>query len=189
MIEGQFQPGDAQRSGSSRRSLRGMPGRRLLRRRKEQIGWHTETGAQTLHHRHAEPLFATQYFTDAAWCPEQRDEVSSREAVLIHQMADQIGDAWRPARPFHFLVRGNQANLRFQPSNVGRIVRAPTSAQARNSSASPSIRMRVISITRPPHRPCRTRHAPRRSGCLLLPHFDQRLCGNAQPFMQSPDHF
>ena len=29
-----------------------------------------------------------------------------REAVLIHQVADQIGDARRPARPLHFLVRG-----------------------------------------------------------------------------------
>jgi hypothetical protein len=30
---------------------------------------------------------------------------------------------------------------------------------------------------------------PLASGCLLLAHFDQRLCGNAQPLMQSPDHF
>jgi predicted nucleic acid-binding protein len=71
-----------------------------------------ETGAQTLHHRHAEPLFATHYFADAAWRAEQRDEVSSREAVLIHKVADQIGDTRRPTGPFHFLVRGNQARLR-----------------------------------------------------------------------------
>ena len=114
-----------QRSGLSRRSLRGTPARRLLRRRKEQIGRHTETGAQTLHHRHAEPLFAAQHFTDAAWCAEQRDEISPREAVLIHQVADQIGDARRLARPFHFLVRGDQTRLRPEPSDVGRIARIP----------------------------------------------------------------
>jgi hypothetical protein len=93
VIEDHSTVGTRQQSGSGRRSLRGTPGRRLLRRRKEQIGRHTETGAQTLHHRHAKPLFPTHYFTDAAWRAEQRDEVSSREAVLIHQVADQIGDA------------------------------------------------------------------------------------------------
>jgi hypothetical protein len=41
MIEDPFYT--RQRSGSGRRSLGGTPGRRLLRRRKEQIGWHTET--------------------------------------------------------------------------------------------------------------------------------------------------
>jgi hypothetical protein len=53
------------------------------------------------HHRHAEPLFARHYFTDAAWRAEQRDEVSSREAVLIHKVTDQIGDTRRPTGPFH----------------------------------------------------------------------------------------
>jgi hypothetical protein len=38
------------------------------------------------------PLFATHYFTYAAWRAEQRDEVSSRQAVLIHKVADQIGE-------------------------------------------------------------------------------------------------
>ena len=83
-------------------SLRGTSGRRLLRRRKEQISRHTETGAQTLHHRHAQPLFATHHFTDAARGAEERDQVRSREAVLIHEVADQIGDARRPTRPFAF---------------------------------------------------------------------------------------
>jgi hypothetical protein len=27
------------------------------------------------------------------------------------------------------------------------------------------------------------------SGCVLLPHLDQRSCGNTKPLMQSPDHF
>ena len=56
-----------------------------------------------------EPLFVTHYYRRGA---EQRDEVSPREAVLIHKVADQIGDARRPTGPFHFLVRGNQARLR-----------------------------------------------------------------------------
>ncbi|MGO9867627.1 MAG: hypothetical protein ACLPJY_08115 [Rhodomicrobium sp.] len=43
------------------------------RRRKEQIGWHAETGAQTLHHRHAQPLLATHYLTHPAWGAEKRD--------------------------------------------------------------------------------------------------------------------
>jgi hypothetical protein len=93
------------------------------------------------HHRHAEPLFATHYFTDAAWRAEQRDEVSSREAVLIHKVTDQIGDTRRPTGPFHFLVRGNQARLR-----------------------SLSIRTRVASIARSPHLSFRTRHGCRRIG-------------------------
>ena len=38
--------------------------------------------------------------------------VSSRQTVLIHQVADQIGDARRPTGPFLFLVRSNQARLR-----------------------------------------------------------------------------
>jgi len=33
-------------------------------RRKEQISQPKETGSQTLHHRNAEPLFATRHFTD-----------------------------------------------------------------------------------------------------------------------------
>ena len=48
-----------------------------LRRLPQPYRRHTET--QTLHHRHAASLFATHYFTDAAWCDEQRDEVRSRE--------------------------------------------------------------------------------------------------------------
>ena len=120
---------------SGRRYLSGTPGRRLLRRWKEQIGRHTETGAQTLHHRHTKPLFATHDFTDAAWRAEQRDEVSSRQAVLIHKVADQFGDARRPTGPFHFLVRGNQPRLRLQrldrsSSIAGR--RAPERAIARH---------------------------------------------------------
>lgn len=39
-----------------------------------------------------------------------------------------------------------------------------TSARARNSSASLSIRTRVASITRSPHRSCRTRHGSQRIG-------------------------
>ena len=96
VIEDQFHPGDAPAVRLKPPLAPWNAGRRLLRRRKEQIGRHKETGAQTLHHRHAEPLFATHHFTDAAWRAEQREEVSSREAVLIDQVADQIGDASRP---------------------------------------------------------------------------------------------
>ena len=45
--------------------------------------------------------------------------------MLIHKVADQIGDARRPARPSLFLVRGDQARLRLQPSDVGWIIRIP----------------------------------------------------------------
>ena len=118
--------------------------------------------------RHAEPLFVTHYFTDAAWRAEERDEVRSREAVLIHQVADQIGGARRPVRPLHFLVRGNQARAcassRATSAGSFEFHSWSTSARARNSSASLSIRTRVASITRSPHRSCRTRHRCRKIG-------------------------
>jgi hypothetical protein len=108
-----------------RGSLSGTSRRCFLRRRKKQICRHSETGTQTLHHRHAQPLFATHYFTHAAWGAEERDKVRSRETVLIHEVADQIGDAGRPARPLLFLVRSDQARLRLQPSDLGWIIRIP----------------------------------------------------------------
>ncbi len=78
---------------SSRRPLGGTSGRCFLRRRKEQVGWHAETGAQTMYQRHAQPLLATHYLTHAAWGAEERDQVRSCETVLIHEVAEQIGDA------------------------------------------------------------------------------------------------
>jgi len=48
-----------------------------------------------------------------AWGAEERDQVRSRETVLIHKVAEQIGDARLPARPFLFLVCGVQ-----RPSGV-----------------------------------------------------------------------
>src|SRR3972149_7031324 len=110
---------------SGHRSLRGTSGRAFLRRRKQQIGRHAETGAQTLYHRYAQPLFATHYFTHAAWGAEEPAWLRSRETVLIHEVADQIDDVRRPARPLLFLVRSDQARLRLQPSDVGWIVRIP----------------------------------------------------------------
>jgi hypothetical protein len=43
--------------------------------------------------------------------------------MLIHQMADHRGGARRPPRPFALFVSFDQARLRLQPRNVGRIVR------------------------------------------------------------------
>jgi hypothetical protein len=45
--------------------------------------------------------------------------------VLIHEVADQIGDARRPAGPLFFLVRSDQSRFRLQPSDVGWIIRIP----------------------------------------------------------------
>jgi hypothetical protein len=41
-------------------------GSRFPRRWQQQVGRHAEAGAQSLHHRHAQPLLAAKYFTDAA---------------------------------------------------------------------------------------------------------------------------
>jgi len=47
--------------------------------------------------------------------------------VLINQVADQIGGARRPTRPFRLFIGGDQARLRLQPGDIGWIVRAPQS--------------------------------------------------------------
>ena len=50
----------------------------------QQVGRHAEAGAQSLHHRHTQLLFASQNFAYAARGAENRLQVGSREAVLIH---------------------------------------------------------------------------------------------------------
>ena len=110
---------------SGRGAFRRAARRCCTQRRKEQFGRHAETGAQALHHRHAQPLLATQDFTHAARSAQDRHQIRAREAVLIHEVADHLGDAWRPTRPFRLFIGGDQARLRLQSGDVGRIVRIP----------------------------------------------------------------
>jgi hypothetical protein len=84
-----------------------------------------ESGAQPLLHRHAQLLLAPKDLADAARCSEDRRHVRAGETVLIHEVADEIGGAWRPARPFALLVGGDQAGLRLEPGDVGRLVGFP----------------------------------------------------------------
>jgi len=56
---------------------------------------------------------------------QDRHHARAREAVLIHQVADHLGSARRPTRPFRLFIGGDQAHLRLQPANVGWIVRSP----------------------------------------------------------------
>ena len=120
----------------------------LLGRRQQQVGRHAETGAQPLHHRHAQPLFPAQDFADAARSAEDRHHVGSREAVLIHQVADQVRKTRRPAGPFALLISGNQARLRLQPYNIGWIIRTP---KLINERAPVRHHYRSRSITPSPH--------------------------------------
>jgi hypothetical protein len=50
---------------------------------------------------------------------------ATHEAVLIHEMTDQIGCARRPARPFALLIGGDQARFRLMASDVGCKIRLP----------------------------------------------------------------
>src|ERR1700736_1402193 len=109
-------------------------GRRLLRRWQQQVGRHAEAGAQSLHHRHAQPLLAAKNFTDAARGAQDRHHVGSREAMLVHQVTDHIREARRPAGPFALLISRNQARLRLQPHNIGWIIRTPKPINERTSS-------------------------------------------------------
>src|ERR1700722_35526 len=84
-----------------------------------------EAGAQPLHHRHAQPLPASKDLADAARCSQDRHHVGTGEAVLIHQVADEIGRTGSPARPLALLVGGDQTRLRLEPRNVGRLIRPP----------------------------------------------------------------
>jgi hypothetical protein len=69
--------------------------------------------------------------------------------VLIHEVADEIGRARWPARPFALFVSGDQTRLRLEPGNVGRIIRLPEPVYecACASSASLSIKISVASIS------------------------------------------
>src|SRR6266851_217126 len=89
-------------------SLSRTPARRSLGRRQQQVGWHAKSGTQSLDHSDAQPLLASQDFAHSARGAEDRHHVGSREAVLVHQMADQIRDARWPAWPFALLIGGDQ---------------------------------------------------------------------------------
>src|ERR1700688_5111466 len=78
-----------------------------------------------MYHRHTQSLLAAKNLTHATGGAEDRHHVGSREAMLIHQVTDQIRDARRPAWPFAFLISGNQARLGLQPHNIGWIIRVP----------------------------------------------------------------
>ena len=84
-----------------------------------------ETRAQPLYHRHAQLLLAPKDLADAARCSEDRHHVGAGEAVLIHEVADEIGCARWPANPFALLVGGDQTGLRLEPADVGRLVGFP----------------------------------------------------------------
>jgi hypothetical protein len=60
---------------------------------KEKVAGHAETGTQPLHHRYTQRLLAAVDFTDMLVDMEHLDHVGTREAVLIHEVADQIGPA------------------------------------------------------------------------------------------------
>ena len=98
-----------------RGSLSGTSRRCFLRRRKKQICRHSETGTQTLHHRHAQPLL--QNLADPARRSKEWDHVRPREPVLVHKAPDQVGGARRSARPLALLIGGNQAGLRLKPGD------------------------------------------------------------------------
>src|SRR5712691_8042459 len=113
------------KSLSGCRSFSRTPRWRFLGRWNEKVGRHSESGAQSLHHRHAQPLLAPQDFADPARGTEDRHHVGTREAVLIHQVTDQVCDAGQPMRPFALLIGSDQARLRLQPRNIGWFIRIP----------------------------------------------------------------
>ena len=47
--------------------------------------------------------------------------------MLIHQVADEVGNAGAATGPFALLIGRNQARLRFQPSDISRFIRIPES--------------------------------------------------------------
>jgi hypothetical protein len=106
---------------------------------------------------------------NATGSAEDRHHVGPREAVLVHQVTDQIRKARRPAGPLALFMSGNQARLRLQPHNIGWIIRAPKPINERASSASLSIKIMVASITPSPHLSRRIRHASRRIGSSRRP--------------------
>src|SRR6266851_9752264 len=86
-----------------------------------------KTGAQSLHHGHAQPLLSLQNLTDAARRSKDRHHVRTGETMLIHEVADEIRCAWWPPRPLAFLIGCDQTGLRLQPGNVGWLIRLPES--------------------------------------------------------------
>src|SRR5664280_2705440 len=63
--------------------------------------------------------------TSPARCAQDRHHVRTGQAVLIHEVADQIACARRPARPFTLLIGGDQTRLRLEASNVSWKIRLP----------------------------------------------------------------
>src|SRR5712692_5411891 len=108
-------------------ALRRATGPRFLRCWNEKIGGHPKTGSQPLDHPHAQFFLAAKHFTHAAWRAEDRHHVGTRDAVLIHQITNQRrGSRW-PARPLSLLISFNQASLRLEARDVGRVIRVPES--------------------------------------------------------------
>jgi len=120
-------PADAEYLVSGCGPLGRAGSRRFLRWRKEQVGRNMETGAQPLHHRHAQPLLAPKDLADAARCSQNRHHVGAGKPVLIHEMADEIRHARRPARPFALLIGCDQTRLCLEASDVGGLIRLPES--------------------------------------------------------------
>jgi hypothetical protein len=84
-----------------------------------------ETGTQPLYHRDTQPLLASRDLTDTARGAQDRHHVRTGEAVLIHEVTDQIRRARWPARPLALLIGGDQTRLRLEPSDIGWIIRLP----------------------------------------------------------------
>ena len=105
--------------------LHGLTAASLGQLRNKQVGRDVEPGAQPLHHCHAEPFLAAEDLADPAWRTQDRRHLGAREAVLVHQVPDQIGDARWPPWPLCLLVGGNQARLCLQARDIGRRIGVP----------------------------------------------------------------
>src|ERR1017187_1687833 len=62
------------------------------------------------------PSLPPKNFADAARCAQDRHHVRTGQAVLIHEVADQIACARRPARPFTLFIGDDQTRLRLEAS-------------------------------------------------------------------------
>jgi len=71
------------------------------------------------------PFLPPKNFADAARRAQDRHHVRTGQAVLIHEVADQIACARRPARPFTLFIGGDQTRLRLEASDVSWKIRLP----------------------------------------------------------------
>ena len=84
---------------------------RLIWRRNEKVGWDAESGAQSLHHRHAQLPLAIQHLAHPARRTQNRDQVGACQSMLIHEVTYQLRRARLSARPFGLFVGGDQTGL------------------------------------------------------------------------------